>query len=152
MKASACHRTLHASHWHRLTHFPWTKWPPFRRRYFICISVNEKFCILIKIPLKFVSESPIDKNPATSHYLNLCWPNSLTHICGTRWRWVKQDSTIGVKSNIITSSLSQCSRVCSNSTRNPSACGLWSGTFYSRVTTCIVTAKPLQNRSKSLNP
>ena len=26
---------------------------------------------------------------ATSHYLNQCWPDSLTHICGTRGRWVK---------------------------------------------------------------
>ena len=28
------------------------------------ISVNEKFCILIKISLKFVSKGPIDYNPA----------------------------------------------------------------------------------------
>ena len=27
---------------------------------------------------------------ATSHYLNQCWPDSLTHICGTRGRWTKQ--------------------------------------------------------------
>ena len=26
---------------------------------------------------------------ATSHYLKHCWPSSLTHICGTRGRWVK---------------------------------------------------------------
>ena len=25
---------------------------------------------------------------ATSHYLKLCWPSSLTHINGTRGRWV----------------------------------------------------------------
>ena len=24
----------------------------------------------------------------TSHYLNQCWPDSLTHVCGTRGRWV----------------------------------------------------------------
>ena len=30
-------------------------------RYF---SVNEKFCILIKISLKFVPQGPIDKKPA----------------------------------------------------------------------------------------
>ena len=23
------------------------------------------------------------------HYLNQCWPDSLTHVCGTRGRWVK---------------------------------------------------------------
>ena len=29
-----------------------------------CIFVSEKFCILIRISLKFVPEGPIDKNPA----------------------------------------------------------------------------------------
>ena len=60
---------------------------------FICIFVNEKFDILIKISLKFVPKGPIDNKPvgysAPSHYLNQCWPSSLTHICGTRRRWVK---------------------------------------------------------------
>ena len=31
---------------------------------FRCIFVNEKFCILIKISLKFVPKDPIDNNPA----------------------------------------------------------------------------------------
>ena len=31
---------------------------------FICIFVNEKFCNLIKISLKFVPNGPIDNNPA----------------------------------------------------------------------------------------
>ena len=31
---------------------------------FRCIFVNEKFCILIKISLKFVPEGPIDNNSA----------------------------------------------------------------------------------------
>ena len=31
---------------------------------FICIFVNENFCILIKISLKFVRKGPIDNNPA----------------------------------------------------------------------------------------
>ena len=31
---------------------------------FNCIFVNEKFCILINISLKFVPKSPIDNNPA----------------------------------------------------------------------------------------
>ena len=26
----------------------------------------------------------------TSHYLNQCWPDSLTHICSTRVRWVNR--------------------------------------------------------------
>ena len=31
---------------------------------FRCIFVNEKFCILMKISLKFVPKGPIDNNPA----------------------------------------------------------------------------------------
>ena len=31
---------------------------------FICIFMNEKFCILIKIPLKFVPKGPINNNLA----------------------------------------------------------------------------------------
>ena len=31
---------------------------------FRCIFVNEKFCILIEISLKFVPKGPIDDNPA----------------------------------------------------------------------------------------
>ena len=31
---------------------------------FKCIFLNEKFCILNKISLKFVPEGPIDNNPA----------------------------------------------------------------------------------------
>ena len=36
----------------------------FKDDIFRYISVNEKFCILIKISLKFVAKSPIDNNPA----------------------------------------------------------------------------------------
>ena len=47
-----------------LTHLP----PDKNNRHtandiFRCISVKEKFCILIKISLKFVPEGPIDNNP-----------------------------------------------------------------------------------------
>ena len=31
---------------------------------FLCIFANEKFCILIKISLKFVPKGPFDNNPA----------------------------------------------------------------------------------------
>ena len=31
---------------------------------FMCISVNEKFCIVVKISLQIVPEGPIDNNPA----------------------------------------------------------------------------------------
>ena len=30
---------------------------------------------------------------ATSHYLNQCWTDSKTHICGTMGRWVKRLTT-----------------------------------------------------------
>ena len=32
-------------------------------------------------------------NMATSHYLNICWPSSLTHICGIRRRRVDTSDT-----------------------------------------------------------
>ena len=32
----------------------------------------------------------LDAKQATSHYLNQCWPSSLTHICSTRERWVSE--------------------------------------------------------------
>ena len=45
---------------------PWTKWPPYRRRYF-----QMNFREWVKC-----------------HYLNKCWLDSLTHICETKGRWV----------------------------------------------------------------
>ena len=49
--------------------FPWTRWPPFSRRYFFrWLFVNEKFCILINISLsvhKFVPKFLNDINPAS---------------------------------------------------------------------------------------
>ena len=44
---------------------PWTKCPPFRRRRFICIFMNEKFCILISILLKFA--------PRAQLTIRQCW-------------------------------------------------------------------------------
>ena len=64
--------------------------------------VNEKPCIFqIEISLEFVPKGPIDNKSALVHvmawrqiidkpYLNQCWPSSLTQICGTKGRWVKQ--------------------------------------------------------------
>ena len=66
------------------------------------ILADDNFkCIFFLISLKFVPRSPIDNKPAliqvmawreeaTSHYLNQCWPSSLTHTCGSRGRWVKK--------------------------------------------------------------
>ena len=36
----------------------------FSDYFFICLFMNEKFCILISIALKFVPNGPIDTNPA----------------------------------------------------------------------------------------
>ena len=63
------------------------------------IFINENFCILIRISLKFVPKGQLTisqhwfrqclgAKQATSNYLNQCWPSSLTHIWGTRGRWV----------------------------------------------------------------
>ena len=41
------------------THLPWTKLPPFRRRHFQMHFMNDIFCILIHISLKFVPKGPI---------------------------------------------------------------------------------------------
>ena len=40
-----------------LTHLPWTKWPPFPDDISKCIFMNEKFCVLIRISLKFVPKN-----------------------------------------------------------------------------------------------
>ena len=66
---------------------------------FKCIFVNEKFCILIQIPLKFISKGPIDNKSALVQVMTWCrvgekpLPESvvlrlLTHICSTRGRRV----------------------------------------------------------------
>ena len=67
------------------THHNYSSSPPgqnghlFAANNFKCILMNETFHILIEISLKFIP---------TSHYLNQCWPDSLTHIGGTRGKWV----------------------------------------------------------------
>ena len=40
---------------------------------FICIFINEKFCILIKISLKFVPEGPTDNIPTLAWIMAWCW-------------------------------------------------------------------------------
>ena len=56
-----------------LTHAPHEQ----NGRYFLddilrCISVNEKFCMLIKFSLKFVRKGPIDNNPALVQTMASC--------------------------------------------------------------------------------
>ena len=46
-----CLHSLNACHFQRIS--SWTKWQPFRIRYFRGILYNEKFCILIELSLKF---------------------------------------------------------------------------------------------------
>ena len=62
-----------------------------------CIFVNENFCILLEISLKFVPKVSIDNNPALVQIMawhrigdkplpEAMMVSSLTHICGTRGR------------------------------------------------------------------
>ena len=44
------------------THFPRTKWPPFAN-IFKYILMNENFCVMIRISLRFVINCPIDNKP-----------------------------------------------------------------------------------------
>ena len=87
-----------AEHKFSLTHLPLEKMAVILADdNFKCIFLNENDRIPIRISLKFVPRSPTDNEPAlvqvmawrrTGDYLNQCWPDSLTHICGTRERWV----------------------------------------------------------------
>ena len=65
---------------------------------FRCIFMNEKFCILIKISLKFVLKGPVDKKSiglenvlVPTRQQAIIWTKANLipwHICGTRGRWV----------------------------------------------------------------
>ena len=67
---------------------------------FRCIFVNENFVSWLKFHWSFVLRVQLTITQqwlrwwlgteyAISHYLNQCWPDSLTHICRTRGRWLK---------------------------------------------------------------
>ena len=67
---------------------------------FWCIFVNKKFCILVKILLKFAPKVPIDNNPVLVQIMAWCRPGDktlselitvslLTHIGVTRPQWIK---------------------------------------------------------------
>ena len=59
--------------------------------------MNEKFCILINISLKFVPKGPIDNTPALVSIMDWSWIGDkqlsetmlIRFACGTRGRWVK---------------------------------------------------------------
>ena len=58
----------------QLTHLPLEKNDHHYTDYILrCISMNEKFCILIKISLKFVPTGPIDNSPALVQIMFWCW-------------------------------------------------------------------------------
>ena len=47
---------------------------------FICIFVNEKFCILILRVRLTITQPNNGLVPNRSHYLNQCWPDSVTYM------------------------------------------------------------------------
>ena len=65
----------------------------FTGNIFKSIFVNEKFCIMIWISLKFIRSGTIDNKQALVQVMAISWtdadPSSPTHICGTRRRWIK---------------------------------------------------------------
>ena len=83
-----------AMHWQNTGH-------NFADDIFRYIFVNEKFCILIKISLKFVPKGLLDNKWAWVQLKAwrltddkplpewVWWPSSMTHICVTRSQWVK---------------------------------------------------------------
>ena len=61
------------------------------------IFINEMFCILIRISLKFALKGPINNTVlvqvmAWHRTGDQCWPSSSMHIYGTRGRWVNRVS------------------------------------------------------------
>ena len=64
---------------------------------FRCIFVNEILCILVKILLKPEGSNwqylsiGLDNGMAPKRRQDIIWTNSLTHICGTRGKWVKEE-------------------------------------------------------------
>ena len=78
-----------------------TKWPPLPDDIFICIFLNEKVWVSLKILLKFVPKGPMNNIP--SLFQIMAWRrtgdkslsetmmvSSPTHKCVTRPQWVKR--------------------------------------------------------------
>ena len=87
-----------------LTHLPLGKMAAILAdNIFRCIFMNEMFCILIRISLKFVPRGPIDNRPALVQVMAWCqigdkplsepmWTQFTDAcICDTRERWVKEN-------------------------------------------------------------
>ena len=69
--STKCTWIYHLQHGIHLEQLPWVNSSPpvqngrhFADDIFICISVKEKYCVLIKISLQFVPKGPIDNKPA----------------------------------------------------------------------------------------
>ena len=82
-----------------LTHWSRDKWPPFSRRHFKCIFLNENIWISSLISPKFVPEGPINNIPALVQIMAWRRPGDKPlsepmmvslpmHICVTRPQWV----------------------------------------------------------------
>ena len=94
---------------------PWTKWPPLSQTTFLDVFPRMKsfvFWLKIHRSLFLRIQLIITQHWFTSHYLNQCWTNSLTYICGTRGRWVKLPCAILVQpvQEIIISHESHCEK------------------------------------------
>ena len=83
---------------------------------FKCIFLNENVWIAedFNVPKIRINNIPVlaqimaGADQATSHYLNQCWTDSLTHLCATRGWWVKTSYwmtlyKMSLKSNITNS-------------------------------------------------
>ena len=68
----------------------WTKWPPFRRRYFQMHFREKKVLYFYhnwKLP-NIGLDNGMAPNRLQAFYVIQCWLDSLIHICGTGGRWV----------------------------------------------------------------
>ena len=85
--------------WHSLTHLPLDKMAGISQTTYSkvfswikCLVFWFQWSLFLRIQLTIFQHwfrKWLGVDQATSHYLHQCWPNSLTHICGTRGRWVK---------------------------------------------------------------
>ena len=67
--------------------FSWMKIFTFWLKFHCCLSPMVQLTII-----KHWFRQWLGTEQATSHYMNQCWPDSPTHICGTRARWVKVEN------------------------------------------------------------
>ena len=62
---------------------------PFSRKKSFVFSLKFHWNLFLRVQLAITQHYWVP-----SHYLNQCWSNSLTHICGTRGRWVNGKITV----------------------------------------------------------